>query len=44
MSDHLNPDLSAGQIAARIVFSLAVTAVVSIGAYSFITWLATLHP
>jgi hypothetical protein len=45
MSDHLNPDLSAGQIAAKVVFSLAVTAFVGIGAYSVVTWLAAaLHP
>jgi hypothetical protein len=44
MSDHPNRDLSAGRIAARVVFSLAVTAFVSIGAYSVITWLAALHP
>jgi hypothetical protein len=44
MSDHLNPDLSAGQIAARVLFSLAVTAFMGVGAYSIIAWLAALHP
>jgi hypothetical protein len=44
MSDHLNRDLSGGQIVARVVFSLALTAFVAIGAYFAITWMAALHP
>jgi hypothetical protein len=44
VSDHLNPDLSVGQIFTRVLFSLAVTALVGIGAYFAIAWLAALHP
>ena len=44
MSDHLIHDLSAGQIALRVSFSLAVTAFVGVGAYFTISWLAGLHP
>jgi hypothetical protein len=44
VSNHLNPDLSVGQIFTRVLFSLAVTALVGIGAYFTIAWLAALHP
>jgi hypothetical protein len=44
MSDYLDRDLSAGQIALRVFFSLAVTAFIGIGAYFTIGWLAGLHP
>jgi hypothetical protein len=43
VSDHLNPILSGGQIFMRVLFSLAVTAIVGVGAYFAIAWLAALH-
>jgi hypothetical protein len=44
MSDHFNRDLSGRQIAARTLFSVAITAFIGIGAYFAIAWLATLRP
>jgi hypothetical protein len=44
MSDHLIHDLSVGQIALRVLFSLAVTAFIGVRAYFTISWLAGLHP
>jgi hypothetical protein len=44
MSDHLIHDLSVGQIALRVLFSLAVTAFTGLGAYFAISWLAGLYP
>jgi hypothetical protein len=43
VSDHLNPNLSGGQIFMRVLFSLAVTAFIGVGAYFVIAWLAALH-
>jgi hypothetical protein len=43
MSDHLIRDLSAGQIALRVLFALAVTASTGVGAYFTISWLAGLY-
>jgi hypothetical protein len=42
LSEHLNSDLTAGQILARILFSLIVTAAAGGGAYAVISWLAHL--
>jgi hypothetical protein len=44
MSDHLKSDLSAGQIALRVLFSIVVTAAVDITGYWGISWLAHLRP
>jgi hypothetical protein len=40
MSDNLNPDLNLWQIAARVLFSCAVTALMIVGVYFAIRWLA----
>jgi hypothetical protein len=44
MSDHLKADLSASQIALRVLFSIAVTAAVGVAGYWGVTWLAHLRP
>jgi hypothetical protein len=44
MSRHVIHDLSTRQIALRVAFSLALTAVVIAGAYFTISWLAALRP
>jgi hypothetical protein len=41
MGDHLDPNLTARQIFARIIFSLAVTAVTIGCIYELIRWLST---
>jgi hypothetical protein len=40
LSDHLNSDRTPGQILARVLFSLIVTAATGAGAYALISWLA----
>jgi hypothetical protein len=40
LSEHLNSALTAGQIVARVMFSLIVTAATGGGAYWLISWLA----
>jgi hypothetical protein len=40
LSEHLKSDLTAGQILARVLFSLIVTAATGCGAYALISWLA----
>jgi len=40
MTDHLDPNLTARQITARILFSCAATVVAIIAAYFMIRWLA----
>jgi hypothetical protein len=44
MSNHLIHDLGGWQITLRVLFSLAVTALVAAGAYFTISWLAGLQP
>jgi hypothetical protein len=39
LSDHLDPNLTAGQIFARVVLSLGATAAVVFAAYAAIHWL-----
>jgi hypothetical protein len=43
LSEHLNSDLTARQILARVLFSLMVTAAAGGGAYALIYWLAHRH-
>jgi hypothetical protein len=40
LSTHLKHDLTAGQILARVLFSLTMTAAAGGGAYALIYWLA----
>jgi hypothetical protein len=42
VSEHLNPNLSARQIALRVLFSCAITALIVIAAFFTIRWLAGL--
>jgi hypothetical protein len=43
VSEHLNPNLSARQIALRVLFSCAITALIVIAAFFTIRWLAGLY-
>jgi hypothetical protein len=44
MSNHLIHDLSAVQVALRVVFSFAITGIVAAGAFFTISRLSGLHP
>ena len=44
MSEHLRTDLTGGQVALRVLFSIAVTAAVILAGYAGIHWLVHLRP